>query len=91
MKTLNVKLPIYLAEAMSDSGELNSRDITYIIGHMKEEEKEEALLEELPSITFSYSFKVPRSIHKTIKLLSIEYDIPMNELTGRLLTYYYRR
>lgn len=91
MKTLNVKLPIEVAQTMSDNGELNPMHITYIIGHLKDEEIEEGLLEELPSLSFSYSFKVPRSIHKTIKLLSIDYDLPMNELVGRLLTYYYRR
>ena len=41
-------------------------------------------------LSYNYTFKITKDLHKSIKLIALEVDIPMNELIGRLLVMYYR-
>lgn len=86
MKTMNVKIPLDVAQKMSDNGHLNGEYIKELI-IMKIEQELPA--EELGGVPFNYSFKIPDNIHKLVKLKAIEKNLPMNDLIGRLIVRYY--
>lgn len=89
MKTINVKIPLEIACDMDNRARLNPQWLTtFIITNWSYVD----LVKDWPinDLTYNYTFKVPAELHKMIKLQAIELDIPMNELIGRLLTYFYK-
>lgn len=89
MKSLNIKIPLSTAQLMDDNAELNPNYITsFIATHLRYATK--AKDHEMTGLAYNYTFKVPSDLHKAVKLKAIELDLPMNELVGRLLDYYYK-
>lgn len=89
MKSLNIKIPIKVAQAMDNNAELNPSYITsFIVTHLNYGKT--AQEHEMTGLTYNYTFKVPSDLHKAVKLKSIELNLPMNEFIGRLLDYYYK-
>lgn len=86
MKSMNVKIPIDIAQRMSDEGRLNSQFLsTFITNYLTFEFDDEPL----SHLVVNYTFKLDEDVHKKAKLQSIEKGIPMNEMIGRLLRRYY--
>lgn len=87
MKSLNVKIPLSVAQLMDDSAQLNPSYLaTFIVDHLDHADKLDKPISEL---SYNYTFKIANDLHKTIKLKAMEVDLPMNELVGRLLAKYY--
>ena len=87
MKSLNVKIPITIAQRMYDAGELNPIYLSeFIISTL---DNADSLDKPISELCYNYTFKIDDSLHKTIKLKALEVDIPMNELVGRLIEKYY--
>lgn len=87
MKSLNVKIPVSIAQDMDSNEELNpmllSAFITRNLIHA------DSLDKPITELCYNYTFKIDDELHKTIKLKALEIDLPMNELVGRLLDKYY--
>jgi hypothetical protein len=86
MKSINVKIPLSIAQAMDDRAQLNPHYLTYFINAYIGKPVPEQPIQEL---TYNYTFKVEDSTHKAAKLKSIESNMAMNEIIGRLLAAYY--
>lgn len=86
MKSMNVKIPIDIAQRMSDEGRLNSQFLTSFINSYLTFEFDE---EPLNHLVVQYTFKLDEDTHKKAKLHAIEKGIAMNEMIGRLLRRYY--
>ena len=88
MKSLNIKIPISDAQDMDDNAQLNpiylTEFITAYIIHA------DSLDKPITDLCYNYTFKIDSKLHKTIKLKSLEVDLPMNELVGRLLAKFYQ-
>ena len=88
MKSLNVKIPGDLIERMSDNGELNPNFLNrFIVENYNLIDKQ--LDKPLHARSYNYTFKVDSSLHKDLKIKAVLFDLPMNELIGRLLVKYY--
>lgn len=86
MKTINVKLPIKLAERMSKEQTLNSKyasDFLYSTRHCTFPDKP------IEGLTFTYSFKIYDSLHLELKIAAAQKGVALNEYTGRLFAEYY--
>lgn len=81
MKSLTIKIPLSIAQQMDDNGHLNPQWIANFLEDFIDIVPEQHINE----LTYTYTFKVENKLHKAVKLKSIEYDIPMNEMVGRLL------
>ena len=89
MKTLNIKIPISVAQRMDNNAQLNPQYITsFIVVNMLNVEN--VLDSPIKELTYNYAFKIPSDLHTTLKLKGIEHDISMNELVGRLIESYYK-
>lgn len=87
MKSLNVKIPLSIAQHMDDSAQLNPTYITtFITDHLFNAVNLDKPISEL---SYNYTFKIDSALHKAIKLIALEEDLPMNELVGRLLAKFY--
>ena len=87
MKSLNVKIPLSIAQHMDDSAQLNPSYISnFIIDHL---DSADSLDKPISELSYNYTFKIDNVLHKTIKLIALELDLPMNELVGRLLAKFY--
>lgn len=89
MKTINVKIPLDIAQDLDDRGRLNPQWLTsFIITNWSYA----SLVKDKPleGLSYTYAFKVDEDLHKMVKLKSVELDIPMNELLGRLLQRFYK-
>ena len=87
MKSLNVKIPLSIAQHMDDSAQLNPTYITkFITDHLF---SAVSLDKPISELSYNYTFKIDSELHKAIKLIALEEDLPMNELVGRLLAKFY--
>ena len=89
MKTINIKIPLDIAQDLDDRARLNPQWLTsFIVVNWKYV----GLVADKPleGLTSNYSFKVVDELHKTVKFKAVELDLPMNELLGRLLQQYYK-
>lgn len=87
MKTLTVKIPLSIAQKMDDRAELNPNYLTgFIVSNLNNANTLDRPIQEL---SYNYTFKIDKDVHKMVKLKSIELDLPMNDLLGRLLEKYY--
>ena len=87
MKTLTVKIPLSIAQKMDDRAELNPNYLEgFIVSHLNNTDILDKPIQEL---SYNYTFKIDKDVHKMVKLKSIELELPMNELVGRLLAKYY--
>ena len=87
MKSLNVKIPLSIAQHMDDSAQLNPTYITkFITDHLF---NAVSLDKPISELSYNYTFKIDSGLHKAIKLIALEEDLPMNELVGRLLAKFY--
>ena len=88
MKSLNIKIPLSIAEQMSNGATLNPSYITsFIVTNLHQTDS--VLDSPIKELSYNYTFKVPADLHTTVKLKSVEKGLPMNELVGRLLSNYY--
>lgn len=87
MKSINIKIPLEVAQRMDDNAQLNpiflSEFITANIIHA------DSLDKPISDLCYNYTFKIDNKLHKTIKLTALEVDLPMNDLVGRLLAKFY--
>ena len=87
MKSLNVKIPLSVAQTMDDKAQLNPMYMSkFIINHL---DHADSLDKPISELSYNYTFKIGNALHKHIKLKAIELDLPMNELVGRLLAKFY--
>ena len=89
MKTINVKIPLDIAQDLDNRGRLNPQWLTtFILSHWAYV----GLVKDKPieGLTYSYAFKIDEKIHKMVKFKAVELDVPMNELLGRLLQRFYK-
>lgn len=87
MKSLNVKIPLSVAQRMDDNAQLNPIYLTqFIIDNLTYVYSLDKPINEL---SYNYTFKIDTDLHKSIKLIALEADLPMNELVGRLLAKFY--
>lgn len=89
MKSLNIKIPLTVATDLDDRGRLNPDYLTsFIITHLDMI----STIKDKPinQLSYNYTCKVHPDLHKTLKLLSIENNLAMNDMVGRLLAYYYK-
>src|SRR5690625_2199826 len=90
MKSITIKIPMRIAIDMDERGRLNPDYLTgFIVTHL--DMVKTIVKRPINELTYTYTCKINKDLHKSIKLLSIENDMPMNELIGRLLNYYYKR
>ena len=88
MKSLNVKIPLEVAQRMDDNAHLNPIYLSkFIRGNLIHADNLEQPINDL---CYYYTFKIDSELHKTIKLTALEVDLPMNELVGRLLSKFYQ-
>ena len=89
MKTINIKIPLEIAQDMDDRARLNPHWITsFIVTYWSYV----SLAKDRPieGLTYNYAFKVDNDIHKMVKMKAVEFDMPMNELLGRLIQRFYK-
>ena len=89
MKTINIKIPLDIAQDLDDRARLNPQWLTsFIVVNWSYV----SLVTDKPVVgmAYNYSFKVDDDIHKMVKLKAVELDLPMNELLGRLLQRFYK-
>lgn len=88
MKTINIKIPLDIAQDLDDRARLNPQWLTSFI---LDNWPSVSLVKDKPveGLSYNYAFKVEDDLHKLVKLKSVELDLPMNELLGRLLQQYY--
>lgn len=90
MKSLNIKIPMKEAIDMDNYADLNPQSITkFIVRYFQH--LPEVVDKPITQLTSNYTFKIDDDLHKLIKIKSIELNIPMNELIGRLIEQYYRK
>ena len=88
MKSLNVKIPLPVAQLMDDNAQLNPIYLTeFITANLS---RADSLDKPISELCYNYTFKIDDSLHKTIKLKALEIDLPMNDLIGRLLAKFYQ-
>ena len=88
MKSLNVKIPLPLAQLMDDNEQLNPIYLTeFITANL---DNADSLDKPISDLCYNYTFKIDNALHKTIKLKALEVDLPMNDLVGRLLAKFYQ-
>lgn len=86
MKTINIKIPLKIAQAMDDRAQLNANYMTYFISTYLSKDVPKQPIQEL---TYNYAFKVDESLHEVVKEKAIDNKIPMNEMLGRLMAAHY--
>lgn len=72
---------------MDDKARLNP---SWIAGFLILNKNKPAPENPVKGLTYNYTFKIDEVLHKEIKLLAIENDLPINEFVGRLLEKYYK-
>ena len=88
MKSLNVKIPLPVAQLMDDNAQLNPIYLTeFITANLYQAD---SLDKPISDLCYNYTFKIDDDFHKLIKLKAIEVDLPMNDLVGRLLAKFYQ-
>lgn len=87
MKSLNVKIPLSVAQKMDENAHLNPTYLTQFITDNLSYVY--SLDKPITELSYNYTFKIDTDLHKSIKLIALEADLPMNELVGRLLTKFY--
>ena len=88
MKSLNVKIPLPLAQLMDDNAQLNPIYLTeFITANL---DHADSLDKPISDLCYNYTFKIDSKLHKSIKLKALEVDLPMNDLVGRLLAKFYQ-
>ena len=95
MKTLNIKIPLSIAQQLDDREHLNPIYLTQFITDNLPRgynllSRDYSLDKPIGELSYNYTFKITKDLHKSIKLIALEVDLPMNELIGRLLVMYYR-
>ena len=87
MKSLNVKIPLEVAQRMDDNAHLNPIYLSkFIRGNLIHADNLEHPISDL---CYNYTFKIDNDLHKSIKLKALEVNLPMNELVGRLIDKFY--
>lgn len=89
MKSLNIKIPLSIAQQLDDNAQLNPEYLTgFLVSHLSYGSTIKN--HKLEGLMYNYTFKAPKDLHRMVKLKAIELDLPMNEFAGRLLAYYYK-
>lgn len=86
MVTINVKIPLGIAQAMDDRAQLNAQYMTFFISTYL---GKDVPAEQLEGLTYNYAFKVDSSLKEVVKEKAVANKIAMNEMLGRLLAAYY--
>lgn len=88
MKSLNIKIPLGVAQLMDDNAQLNPDYITsFIVDHYN---KSVNLNQPIGEMCYNYTFKIDDDLHKAIRLQAFELELPMNEMVGRMFSKYYK-
>lgn len=87
MKSLNIKIPLEVAQLMDNNEQLNPVYITQFI--VENYNKAINLNQPIGGMCYSYTLKIDDDWHKAIRLQSFELGLPMNEMVGRLFAKYY--
>ena len=90
MKSLNIKIPLSIAQQLDDRGQLNPNFLENFIEEYMYHSQGVTFDKPLAELPYTYTFKVHDKFHKMLKLEAIERDLAMNELIGRLIAMYYR-
>lgn len=88
-RSLSIKIPLKVANSLDERGRLNpSYIISFIVTHLSYVNT----IKDKPinGLTYNYTMKVNIDLHKAIKMIAVEEDLPINEMVGRLLNYYYK-
>lgn len=89
MKTINIKIPLNIAQDLDDRARLNPQWLTSFI--LANWENVTLVIDKpVEGLSYNYSFKVDDKLHKMVKLKAVELNMPMNELLGRLLQIFYK-
>jgi len=89
MKTINIKIPLNIAQDLDDNARLNPQWLTsFILANWSQVSI--VIDKPVEGLSYNYSFKVDDKLHKMVKLKAVELDIPMNDLLGRLLQIFYK-
>lgn len=85
MKTLSIKLPIKVAQAMDDRGHLNPIYIsTFIYNHLYDN-----FVAEAEGLKFTYVFKVADHLHARVKAAAAMNDLPISDFICQMFYMYY--
>jgi hypothetical protein len=87
MKSLSIKIPLGIAKSMDDKARLNP---SWIAGFLIINLAKPIYEEKVKGLSYNYTFKIDKELHKLIKLKAIEHDLPINEFVARLLEKYYK-
>lgn len=87
MKSVNMKIPIDLAQELDVEDNLNPSFMTEKI--MDYLPLSRYLTNPVEGLCYNYTFKINDTLHKDIKIMAINMNLPMNELLGRLIVTYY--
>lgn len=90
MKSLNIKIPLTIAQQLDYWGQLNPNYLENFIVEYMYHSQGVTFDKPITELTYNYTFKVHDSTHKMLKLEAIERELAMNELIGRLIVMYYR-
>jgi len=86
-KSISIKIPLSLAHTMDDRAQLNPAYFSrFIMDYICLPVPEESFQEK----TLQYSFKVDDKLHRFIKIKSMDNNLSMNEMLGRLLVKHYK-
>lgn len=88
MKSLNIKIPLSIAYDMSEHGKLNPQYMTSFLS-TNLDNVDSVVDKHIEGLNYHYTFKVPADLHQQLKIKSVQTDISMNDLVGRLICCYY--
>jgi predicted HicB family RNase H-like nuclease len=76
-----------IAQQLDDKAQLNP---SWLSGFLIINKEKKVPKEPVQGLCMNYTFKIDSLLHKHIKLIAIENDLPVNEFIARLLEKYYR-
>jgi hypothetical protein len=85
-KTMNINIPITIAQRMDDRGELNPSSLMDFLENYLSCDCTDVEIDEL---TLTYTFKVDEDIHKAVKMKALLSDMTIKSYVGKLLKKFY--
>jgi predicted HicB family RNase H-like nuclease len=76
-----------IAQQMDDKAQLNP---SWIAGFLIINKEKKVPQQPVQGLCMNYTCKIDSLLHKHIKLIAIEHDLPINEFVARLLEKYYK-
>ena len=85
-KTINISIPVTIAQSMDDRGLLNPEYIGVFLDTFIQCPIDK---EDINQLLYRYSFKIDGDIHKKVKARSIEGNLSIADFTAQLFHKYY--